>query len=384
MSTPEALENPYVLLTPGPLSTTAGVRAAMLRDWCTWDDDYHRIVQDIRARLVRLAAAGSPGEYTAVLMQGSGTFCVEAALGTLVPSFGKLLVLANGAYGERMAQIAGRLGISHTLLRAEETEPLDPARLAAVLRADSTVSHVALVHCETTTGILNPLAELASVVKSTGRRLIVDAMSSFGGIPLDMGELGIDVLISSANKCIQGVPGFGFVIARTHVLARCEGNARSLSLDLFDQWKTMEREHGKWRFTSPTHVVRAFHTALDELAVEGGVSERHARYRANHRELVSGMTGLGFRCLLNELVQSPIITSFLEPSEPWYTFAGFYAALKARGFVIYPGKVSKAATFRIGTIGDVHPATIRRLIDAVRESVYTDLQANGRPDRLAL
>ena len=365
---PELVRNPYVLLTPGPLSTTAAVRTAMLRDWCTWDDEYNRIVQDIRGRLVQLASARSAREYTAVPMQGSGTFCVEAALGTVVPSFGKLLVLANGAYGERMGLIAQRLGISHEVLWFPETEPVDPARLAEALQADGRVTHVALVHCETTTGMLNPLAEIATVVKTSGKRLIVDAMSSFAGIPLDAGELGVDVLISSANKCIQGVPGFGFVIARTHVLSACEGNARSLSLDLFDQWKTMERENGKWRFTSPTHVVRAFATALDELDAEGGVTARHKRYRANHRELVDGMTGLGFRCLLDEGVQSPIITSFLEPADHWYSFPGFYSELKKRGFVIYPGKVSRAATFRIGTIGDIHPSTIRALMGAVRDS----------------
>jgi len=378
VSTPD---NPYVLLTPGPLSTTVGVRTAMLRDWCTWDDDYNHIVQDIRERLVALAAPAGPGDYTAVLMQGSGTFCVEAALGTVIPAFGKLLVLANGAYGERMALIAKRLGIRHEVLRFEETDALDPARLAETLRADRAITHVALVHCETTTGILNPLAAIASVVKTAGKRLIVDAMSSFGGIPLDAGALGVDVLISSANKCIQGVPGFGFVICRTHVLAACEGNARSLALDLYDQWRTMERDHGKWRFTSPTHVVRAFATALDELDAEGGVPARHARMCANHRELVSGMTALRFRCLLGERLQSPIITSFLEPAEPWYTFDAFYAELKRRGFVIYPGKVSRASTFRIGTIGDVHPSTFHGFIEAVRESISALSAAPLLPSR---
>lgn len=367
MSQRELPANPYVLLTPGPLSTSPTVKAAMLRDWCTWDADYNTIVQDVRRRLVEIATVQSPTAYTSVLMQGSGTFCVEATFGTAVPADGKLLILANGAYGERMALIAERLRIPHAVLRSEETRRPDPLAVREALVGDPSISHVALVHCETTTGILNPLEEIAEVVHETGRLLIVDAMSSFGGIPMDIGDLGIDFLVSSANKCIQGVPGFGFVIARRQELEACEGRARSVSLDLFDQWRTMEVEAGKWRFTSPTHVVRAFAQALQELNDEGGVPARNARYRANHFELLRGMRWLGFQCLLPEGVQSPIITSFRDPADPGYSFPAFYAALKAKGFVIYPGKVSRAATFRIGTIGAIDPGTIRSLIDAVRD-----------------
>jgi len=360
-------ENPYVLLTPGPLSTTPTVKAAMLRDWCTWDDDYNAIVQGVRQRLVELA---TPQEgYTSVLMQGSGTFCVEATLGTAVPSDGRILILANGAYGERMALIAQRLRIAHTVLRSAETAWPDLDQVRDTLRGDSSITHVALVHCETTTGILNPLTEIAGIVQASGRSFIVDAMSSFGGIPMDVESLGIDFAVSSANKCIQGVPGFGFVIARRSALEQCADRARSLSLDLYSQWRTMEEEKGKWRFTSPTHVVRAFAQALQELDAEGGVKARHARYCENHRELVEGMGRLGFSCLLEKELRCPIITSFLEPSAPGYSFGGFYAALKTRGFVIYPGKVSRADTFRIGTIGDVSPATIRSLISAVHQSM---------------
>jgi len=367
MSSDTIPENPYVLLTPGPLSTTPTVKAAMLRDWCTWDDDYNGIVQDVRRQLVELA---TPQEgYTSVLMQGSGTFCVEATLGTAVPPGGRILIIANGAYGQRMALIAERLRIPHSLLRSAETAWPDAGLVRETLRADPSITHVAVVHCETTTGILNPLTEIAGVVQESRRLFIVDAMSSFGGIPMDIGSLGIDFMVSSANKCIQGVPGFGFVIARRSVLERCAGSARSLSLDLYSQWRTMEDEKGKWRFTSPTHVVRAFAKALEELHAEGGVTARHRRYSENHRELVHGMTQLGFSCLLDERLRSPIITSFLDPAAPGYSFAGFYAALKTRGFVIYPGKVTQADTFRIGTIGDVSPATIRSLIAAVRQSM---------------
>jgi 2-aminoethylphosphonate-pyruvate transaminase len=302
---------------------------------------------------------------------------VEATLGTAVPGDGKVLLLSNGAYGERMVQIAQRLRIAHEVLRGEETQWPDGSRLRSLLAANPELTHVAVVHCETTTGILNPLAEIATAVADSGCLLIVDAMSSFGGVPMDIAELGIDFLVSSANKCLQGVPGFGFVIARRDALQGCAGNARSLSLDLYDQWTTMEEGHGKWRFTSPTHVVRAFAVALQELEAGGGISARNGRYRANHRALVEGMTGLGFRCLLDERVQSPFITSFHEPSDPAYSFPRLYAGLKRRGFVIYPGKVSNAATFCIGTIGDITPSTIRSLIEAVEDVLAEELIRTG-------
>ena len=308
-------------------------------------------------------------------MQGSGTFSVEAVLGTAVPAEGKILILANGAYGERMAQIANRLRIPSLVLRCPETERHDPEQVRTALRDDRSITHVALAHCETTTGILNDLDGMAAVVRDADRCLIVDAMSSFGGIPMDAAVLGIDFLISSSNKCLQDVPGFGLVVARTSSMEPCAGRARSLSLDVFDQWQTMERDNGKWRFTSPTHVVRAFAQALQELAEEGGVGARHTRFRANHRTLVEGMSALGFACLLPAELRSPFITSFLAPSEPGFDFRRFYDELKSRGFVIYPGKVSQADTFRMGTIGDVTPKTMDTLLAAIRASLYWRMPA---------
>ncbi|MGY4758820.1 2-aminoethylphosphonate--pyruvate transaminase [Paenibacillus caseinilyticus] len=364
-------EAPYLLLTPGPLTTTKTVKASMLRDWCTWDRDYNGLVQSVRERLVELAAPGGAREFTAVLMQGSGTFAVESAVGTFLPrEGGKLAVLCNGAYGERIARIAEVLGIELALLRSEETEPADAEALARLLEADPAITHVAAVHCETTTGMLNPVRDIAAAAKRYGRTVIIDAMSSFGGIPLDMRELGIDVLVSSSNKCIQGVPGFGFVIARRGLLAGCRGHARSHALDLFDQWETMERHGGKWRFTSPTHVVRAFDQALQELEAEGGPAARHARYLESHRTLVDGMEALGFLPLLPEALRSPFITTFRYPASDGFDFDEWYLRLKAAGFVIYPGKLSSADTFRIGTIGEVYPEDMRRLTEAVKRSRF--------------
>jgi 2-aminoethylphosphonate-pyruvate transaminase len=265
-----------------------------------------------------------------------------------------------------MGDIARRHGLNHVLVSLKETAPVTPEAVRRALEEHPDITHLAMVHCETTTGILNPVEAVARAIRGRGLTFIVDAMSSFGGIPIDIRKLGIDFLVSSANKCIQGVPGFGFVIARRSSLARCEGASRSLSLDLYDQWAEMEKGHGKWRFTSPTHVVRAFFQAMKELEEEGGVEARHDRYRKNHAELVEGMRRSGFRTLLPDELQSPIITSFLYPEED-FDFQKFYEALKERGFVIYPGKISEAPTFRIGNIGDVFPDDFRRLAEAVAD-----------------
>jgi 2-aminoethylphosphonate-pyruvate transaminase len=349
----------------------------MLRDWCTWDDDYNAIVQELRGKLVRIATKAEG--YTAVLMQGSGTFCVEAAIGTAIPAGGTLLVLTNGAYGARIKEIADRLRIRVVTNDSGEVNPPNVGLLERTLASDPGITHVAVVHCETTTGMLNPVEAIARIVTSFGKIFIVDAMSSFGGVPLDVAELGADFLISSANKCIQGVPGFGFVIARRDALEQTKGRARSLSLDLYDQWREMEEKRGKWRFTSPTHVVHAFAQAMQELEEEGGVEARYRRYRENHRVLVDGMRQLGFSCLLPDQYQSPIITSSLSPGHPSYSFEGFYKALKARGFVMYPGKVTTADTFRIGNIGDLYPTDMQRLVEAVGDCMFWD---SSRPCRV--
>ncbi|MGY3911968.1 2-aminoethylphosphonate--pyruvate transaminase [Aeromonas piscicola] len=362
----------YLLLTPGPLSTTSTVRAAMLQDSCTWDADYNLgVVEPIRRELVRLATGPEyESDYSAVLLQGSGSYVVESVLGSAIGADECLLIINNGAYGARMGEMARCLGLRHHELDCGETTRPEPAAIEAMLARHPEITHLAMVHCETTTGMLNPLDEVAALCQRCGIRLIVDAMSSFGGIPIDMGRLGIEFLISSANKCIQGVPGFGFVIARRAALTACAGRARSVSLDLHAQWQTMEQQGGKWRFTSPTHTVLAFAQALRELDEEGGIAARHQRYSENQRTLVDGMAALGFAPLLPEKWQSPIITAFYSPAHPDYRFADFYQRLKAQGFVIYPGKVSQADCFRIGNIGDVTPERVRDLLAAMASACY--------------
>ena len=370
LAAPAAVD--YLLLTPGPLSTTATVRAAMLQDSCTWDADYNQgVVEPIRRELVRLATGPEyQSDYSVVLLQGSGSYVVESVLGSAIGVDECLLIINNGAYGARMGEMARCLGLRHHELDCGETTRPEPAAIEAMLARHPEITHLAMVHCETTTGMLNPLEEVAALCQRRGIRLIVDAMSSFGGIPIDMGRLGIEFLISSANKCIQGVPGFGFVIARRAALAACAGRARSVSLDLHAQWQTMEQQGGKWRFTSPTHTVLAFAQALRELDEEGGIEARHQRYSENQRTLVAGMAALGFAPLLPEQWQSPIITAFYSPAHPDYRFADFYQRLKAQGFVIYPGKVSQADCFRIGNIGDVTPERVRDLLAAMASACY--------------
>jgi 2-aminoethylphosphonate-pyruvate transaminase len=285
---------------------------------------------------------------------------VEAVLGTAVPQNGKLLIISNGAYGGRMVLMAKALKLNFMEYSVIETETPDTKTLSELLLKNTDITHVALVHCETTTGILNPLAEISRVVKEHGKIFILDAMSSFGGIPLDMADYGIDFLISSSNKCIQGVPGFAFVIAKKEELIKCRDNARSLCLNLYDQWKEMDKT-GKWRYTSPTHAVRAFYQALDDLETEGGIPARYCRYRENQRLLVEGMSARGFQALLPACLHSPFITSFLFPS-PDFDFGAFYKTVKEGGFVLYPGKIAQADAFRIGNIGEVFPGDIKRLL----------------------
>lgn len=360
------MERNYLLLTPGPLSTSESVRHAMLQDWCTWDKDYNEgIVTPLRHDLLAIAGLDE-ADYTTVLLQGSGTYCVEATIGATVRPEDKLLILANGAYGKRMAQIADYYKLNYVLVSLGETELVTGEVARKELEANPGVTHLSMVHSETTTGLLNPIEEVAEVIRGRGITFIVDAMSSFAGVPIDIKGLGIDFLVSSANKCIQGVPGFGFIIAKKDKMLATKGNARSLSLDIYAQWETMEKGHGKWRFTSPTHVVRAFYQAMQELKEEGGIEARHRRYVENHRTLVDGMRALGFQTLLSDDKQGCIITSFLYPSAD-FDFADFYNKLKGKGFVIYPGKISDADTFRIGNIGDIFPSDIKALLEAIRE-----------------
>ena len=366
------LEGEPYLLTPGPLTTSASVKRAMLRDWGSWDGDFRAMTAELRRRLLAIAGDRPEGDgggtYDCVPMQGSGSFSVEAMLGTFLPRDGKALVLVNGAYGQRIAQTLDVLGRAYSVIDKGDYLPPRGPEVAAALEADPAITHVVLVHCETSSGILNPVAEIARVVAEKGRKLLIDSMSAFGALPLDVGTIPYAAMVSSANKCIEGVPGFGFVIARNEELQGGQGRCHSLSLDLHAQWAYMEKT-GQWRYTPPTHVVAAFLQALDEHAAEGGVAGRGRRYAENRDVMVAGMRALGFESLLQDGWLSPIIVTFFNPAHPKFQFQAFYDLLKARGFIIYPGKLTVVDSFRIGCIGRMDAAVMRRLVAAVADSL---------------
>jgi len=373
------LETPMtdpILLTPGPLTTSATVKQAMLHDWGSRDREFIAINKRVRERLVALA--GGEGSHVCVPTQGSGTFAVEAMIGTLVPKAGKLLVLINGAYGRRAAKICDHAGRAHRDLEWAEDKPVEAAKVAAALKADAAITHVFAVHCETTTGILNPIAEVAEVVAAAGRKLLIDAMSAFGAVPLNAREVPFEAVAASSNKCIEGVHGVGFVIVSGAAIAAARGNAHALSLDLHDQWTTMEKT-GQWRFTPPIHVIAAFDQALREHAAEGGVAGRHARYRRNCRLLVDGMRALGFETLLPDRLQAPIIVTFLMPADPRFAFEQFYDRLRDKGFVIYPGKLTVADSFRIGCIGAIGETEMRAALTAIAATLADIGVTTGAP-----
>jgi 2-aminoethylphosphonate-pyruvate transaminase len=372
---PDLPREPY-LLTPGPLTTSISVKQAMLRDWGSRDGAFIALDARIRERLVGLAAAERT--HVCVPLQGSGTFVVEAMLGTLVPKDGRVLVMVNGAYVERMARIARYHGRAVATLATPEDRPNDVAALARALADDPTIGHVAAVHCETTSGMLNPIEDIAEVTASAGRRLLIDAMSAFGALPLDAREVPFDAVAASANKCLEGVPGVGFAIVREQALAAAAGNAPALCLDLHDQWTALERT-GQWRFTPPTHVLAALDQALIEHAAEGGVAGRGARYRDNCRILIDGMRAQGFESLLPDHLQAPIIVTFRMPADPAFVFEAFYERLRARGYVIYPGKLTVAPSFRIGCIGRLGPDEMRGALAAIRATLAEMGVASGRP-----
>jgi len=364
-----------ILLTPGPLTTSLATKMAMLRDWGSWDSQFNAVTAVVRDRL--LAIVSAEGSHVCVPMQGSGTFSVEGAVNTLVPRDGNLLVLINGAYGKRFAKLAQMMGRRVSVFETPEDVQTTAADVERLLSGDRSVTHLGLVHCETSTGILNPLPEIADVVARHGKSLIVDAMSSFGAIPIDARTMPFDALIAASGKCIEGPPGMGFVIARKSVLERCAGNSTSLSLDLHDQWQYMEKTT-QWRYTPPTHVLVALAAALEAFASEGGRPARLARYTGNCDTLVRGMAELGFRPFLDPAIQAPIIVTFHAPVDPRYTFRTFYDSVREKGFILYPGKLTQVETFRVGCIGAIGPDEMRHAVNAIRDTL-----AELRIDRVA-
>jgi 2-aminoethylphosphonate-pyruvate transaminase len=365
-----------LLLTPGPLTTSVGVKQAMVHDWGSRDAEFLRINRMVLDRIVELA--GGQGTHVTVPVQGSGTFAVEAMITSFVPKTGKLLVLINGAYGQRARRITEIAGRAAASLEMPEDMPPDLPLLERTLAEDKAISHVFAVHCETTSGILNPITEIATIVARYGRRLLVDSMSGFGALEIDAREIRYDALAASSNKCLEGVPGLGFVICRNEALAACKGNATTLVLDLFDQADAFART-GQYRYTPPIHVIVALGKAIEEHAAEGGVWGRGQRYRDNAKVLIDGMRAMGFRTLLPDHLQAPIIVTFHMPTDPKFVFQRFYDGLKDRGYVIYPGKLTVADSFRMGCIGRLHPEHMKGALAAVRDVLDEMRVSNGGP-----
>ena len=365
-----------LLLTPGPLTTSATVKQAMVHDWGSRDLGFIAINKMVLEKIAELA--GVQGTHVTVPVQGSGTFAVEAMITSFVPKAGKLLVVINGAYGQRAKKIAEIAGRAVATYETPEDTPPDLAKLEAMLVADTAITHVFAVHCETTSGILNPIAEIAALVAKQGRRLLVDSMSAFGALEIDARQAPYDALAASSNKCLEGVPGLGFVVCRKEALAECKGNATTLVLDLFDQAEGFAKT-GQYRFTPPIHVIVALGKAIEEHAAEGGVAGRGKRYRDNAKVLIDGMRAMGFRTLLGDRLQAPIIITFHMPTDPKFVFQRFYDGLKDRGYVIYPGKLTVADSFRMGCIGRLYPEHMKGALAAVREVLDEMRVSNGGP-----
>jgi 2-aminoethylphosphonate-pyruvate transaminase len=365
-----------LLFTPGPLSTSLTVKEAMLWDMGSRDDEFVNAVKQIRSELLTLAHVTKEEGYETVLVQGSGTFGVESVISSVVGKNDHLLILANGAYGDRIAKMAGIHQLRHQVVRFAEDEIVTAAATTALLNAHPEITHVACIHSETTTGLFNPIGEIGAVCRQFNKVFIVDAMSSFGGVEMDMKAMEIDFLVSSSNKCIEGVPGFAFAICKKSELQKAKGQARSLSLDLYEQWAGLEG-NGQFRFTPPTLSLMAFRQAMQELKEEGGIAAREKRYKENKAVLDQGMSALGFKQYLRPEIQGHIISSFLYPEDPAFNFEHFYEQLNDRGFIIYPGKLGKANAFRIGNIGQIFPDDVRALVVAIEEVMKAEKVAMG-------
>lgn len=356
----------HLLLTPGPLTTAHSTRAVMQRDWGSREPDFIALTQRLRDGL--LAVAGSPAGYSAVPLQGSGTYAIEAVLATLIGPDDRVLVMSNGAYAKRIATIAQRLGREVDVLDFDELDALDSDALDAALAADPRITHVAVVHGETSSGRINPLERIAEIVAAHGRMLLVDAMSTFGAVPIDLPGLSITALVASCNKCLEGVPGVAFAIVRSADLERAAGRCASLSLDLHAQWRGFE-DNGQWRFTPPVQVIAAAVEALRLHAAEGGVAARQARYAGRARQLVDRMAGIGIDALLPADVQSPCIVAFRIPEDPSLRFEAAIEHLRSEGIAIYPGKLTVARTFRIGCMGVFDDRAWQRFFDCFEKGL---------------
>jgi 2-aminoethylphosphonate-pyruvate transaminase len=384
------MDRDKILLTPGPLTTTLRTKLAMLKDWGSWDSDFNAVTASLRTSLLNIIHGED--SHVVVPLQGSGTFSVEASVATLVPRDGHVLVLDNGAYCKRAARLTTLMGRQCTVMGFPEDQQVSAAALDERLTQEATrlpkgtpglpkgipITHVMMIHCETGAGVHNPLQAVADVCEKHGKGLIVDAMSSFAALEIDARTTRFDALIAASGKCLEGVPGMGFVFIRKAVLDACAGRSQSLAMDLHDQYVYMEKTT-QWRFTPPTHVVVALHEAIAQFEEEGGQPARLARYTQNYKTLITGMARLGFKPYLDPAIQAPIIVTFHAPGDARYDFKTFYAAARARGFLLYPGKLTQIETFRVGCIGAIGPVEMEQAVRAIELTLQDMGITSGAP-----
>jgi 2-aminoethylphosphonate-pyruvate transaminase len=354
-----------LLLIPGPVTTRPEVRAAMGQDYAPWDASFRPLYAGVRERVGRLAGAAA-GTHAVLPLQGCGHFAVEAAIRSLVAPGAKLLIPMTGSYASRMAKLARDAGRVVVELPASAVQPVAAETVARALAEDPAIGHVGLVYSETSSGIVHDPVAIGAAVRVAGRKLLLDAVSAFGALPLDVSRHPeIDAAVFTANKCMEGMPGLAFVVARIDAVQAGRGWAGSWSLDLCDIYEHAQRNgNGSFRFTPPAQVLAAFRTALELHEAEGGAAARLARYSANARTLYDGMLAIGLRPYLPQNVQGPIVLNVHAPGDAAWSLQGFVDALKARGFLISNFYDTEHPSFRVGCIGAVTPDDFSRFVAA--------------------
>lgn len=373
------------LLIPGPVTTRPEVRAAMAQDIAPWDNDFRPVLAEVCDRLLAIAG-GVPGTHAVLPLQGCGHFITEAAARSFMaplghPKAGRILVPAIGQYADRMIRLAREAGRDVVAVPMPDQVPVDPAQIAAALAADPAISHVGIVYSETGTGVIHDVAAIGAVVRAAGRRMIVDAVSAFGAMPLDLSaQPEIDAVLFTSNKCFEGLPGLGFAACRLDGLEANRGNAGSWSFDLESIHQQALRSPGSFRFTPPVQVLAAFRVALDFHDAEGGRAGRHARYQANVDALYAGIERIGLSPYVPKQFQGPVVMNTHAPADPAWNLQTFVDGLKRRGFLISNFYNTPTPSFRVGCIGAITPDDMREFVAAI-DAVLGEMQVRNRSPR---
>jgi 2-aminoethylphosphonate-pyruvate transaminase len=364
---PDGQEDMTYLLSPGPVTTTRNVKFAALADFDPCSAEFISITKDVQSRLLKLC--GADESYACIFVQGAGTQAVESVLSGLAPARGgKTLVVSNGEHGERAANILQRLNLPYVRIDLKAGTPVAAEDIRPLLQSDRSMTHIWLAHCDSGTGTVNPIGDIAAIANDLGRQVILDATATMGALPISAATDAISAIVGTSSVCIQALPGLSFCVVKKDLLNSSMGRSQSFSQDLFEEWRNLESS-GQFRFSAPTHLVAALQRALKELVEEGGHDARRMRYERNARVVLSGMRKLGFTPLLADENAGPIVQVILAPADGSYNYDHFHAALASRGFSIAPGRIANLATFRVGTAGNLDATTMNAFIDALKDSV---------------